>query len=428
MIQTGSEIGFSRVPLDMTEGLLASLHGINDSYILLNEQGLDESSILAQCPFPELYVGLPCDVGALADRIVDCAVLVQQRLLVPRIPVIEAYASLMQTLVSKVSMGDGSLGQYQPSTFVLEGLDNEDTFELVGSLYTRACEEQKHMVRFSPKHAQYFHQMKTKWAYVAMCPQIDVNKRLQELEFVQNVDFEIAIEHLIERLEHLSWSTCSRPRPDASSMMSSHNAATEHSTRNLSHHAPPSFLAPSVPQHVPNMQFWSSPLTPPPPSVSPLPERAPEPRRRSPEPDLTLTSPPPRSPIPVAPTTASPPPRSPIPVEPTTASPPTRSPPPVEPTTASPPPRSQLPDSERKPPSSSSLHPSSFGVVDSANNNNYSDQAIEVPCDSYEQVDALIDELVERARVIFEHEILSGSSEFFFSIRYFRNVKIIRAL
>ena len=296
MTRTGLEIGFSRVPLEMTGGLLASLRGINDSFIILNEQGLDESSILSQCPFPELYVGLPCDVSALADMIVDCAVLVQQQHLVPRIPVIEAYASLMQTLVSKVSMGDGSLGQYQPSTFVLEGLDNEDTFELVGSLYTRACEEQKHMVRFSPKHAQYFHQMKTKWAYVAMCPQIDVNKRLQELEFVQNVDFEIAIEHLIERLEHLSWSTCSRPRPDASSMMSSHNAATEPSATFPYHHASLTSPAPRslTPPHA------SEPHTPvSPPPRSPLRAHAPEPH--APVSPPARSPPPARTPEPHAP-------------------------------------------------------------------------------------------------------------------------------
>ena len=210
MIRTAKDIGFHSVPLSMTEDLPVLLRGVNDSFILLNEQGLDELAIVAQCPFPELFVGLPCDVTFLSEMILDCAVLVQQQRLVPRIPVIEAYAALMQTLVSKISMADGSLGQYQPSTFVIDGLANVDTFDLVSSLFVRACDDQKHLVRISPKHSQYFHQAKTKWTYVAMCPQIGVNNRLRELESVRSHDFEGALGQLFEKLEAESWTRCSR--------------------------------------------------------------------------------------------------------------------------------------------------------------------------------------------------------------------------
>ena len=340
MIRTASDIGFHRVPLSMTEDLPVLLRGVNDSFVLLNEQGLDEQSIVAQCPFPELFIGLPCDVSPLVGSIVNCAVLVQQQRLVPRIPVIEAYASLMQTLVSKVSMADGSLGQYQPSAFVIDGLSNEPTLELVRSLYIRASEDQKHLVRISPKHCQYFHQAKTKWAYIAMCPQISVNNRLDELQRVQHANFEEDIDNLCEWLETQSWQLCSRSRDE------SYNA-THCRDSDREPHAPAS------------------------------------PRPRSP--------PPGHAPEPHAP--ASPPPRSP---------PPAHAPEPHA----------------GKPPLSSSLHLSTSAVIVSTNNSNYSDEAVDVPCDSFEQVDSLIDELVERARVAFQH-IHSGSSEFlFFSICY----------
>jgi hypothetical protein len=341
----------------MTEDLPVLLRSINDSFILLNEQGLDEESIVAQCPFPELYLGLPCDVSPLVDTIVNCAVLVQQQRLVPRIPVIEAYAALMQTLVSKVSMQDGSLGQYQPSAFVIDGLSNEPTLELVSSLYIRASEDQKHMVRISPKHCQYFHQTKTKWAYIAMCPQVGVNNRLNELQRVQYVNFENDINNFCEWLETESWKVCSRSRGDAENV-----AHCSHSN----------------------------------------------------EPVRTAASPPLRS---LPPMDAHDPER-------TAASPPLRSPPPVdahdpENTPAIPPPRSPPPEPERKHSSSFSPHPSTSGVVDTADNINYSGVADDVPCDSFEQVDSLIDELVERARAAFEHEMPSESSEIYLGICYF---------
>jgi hypothetical protein len=88
-------------------------------------------------------------------------------------------------------------------------------------------------------------------------------------------------------------------------------------------------------------------------------------------------------------------------------------------TPAIPPPRSPPPEPARKHSSSFSPHPSTSGVVDTADNINYSGVADDVPCDSFEQVDSLIDELVERARAAFEHEMPSESSEIYLGICYF---------
>ena len=265
MIRTASEIGFHTVPLSMTEDLPVLLRGINESFILLSEQGLDELAIVAQCPFPELYVGLPCDVTFLTESILDCAVLLQQQRLVPRIPVIEAYAALMQTLVSKVSMADGSLGQYQPSAFVIDGLANVDTFDLVSSLFVRVCEEQKHLVRIPAKSSQYFHQAKTKWAYIAMCPQIGVNNRLRELQSVRSDDFEGALERLCENLEAESWKKCApRCHGDSIAMELSpqHPPPSDRvNASSLSHQPPPSepVTASSSPHQSPPSEHKKAP-------------------------------------------------------------------------------------------------------------------------------------------------------------------------
>jgi hypothetical protein len=259
----------------MTEDLPVLLRGIYESFILLSEQGLDEVAIVAQCPFPELYVGLPCDVTFLTESILDCAVLLQQQRLVPRIPVIEAYAALMQTLVSKVSMADGSLGQYQPSAFVIDGLANVDTFDLVSSLFVRVCEEQKHLVRIPAKSSQYFHQAKTKWAYIAMCPQIGVNNRLRELQSVRSDDFEGALERLCENLEAESWKKCApRCHGDTIAMELSSPHQLLPSDRvnaaSLPHQPPPSepVTAASSPHQPPPSEPVTAPSSPhqPPPS------------------------------------------------------------------------------------------------------------------------------------------------------------------